>query len=129
MSGEVVHFEIPSDDVGRARRFYEKTFGWRSNEMGGMDYTLVSTGPGGRDGRPAAPGVIDGGILRRQPPVRHPTITIRVDRIDDAAAAIAKNGGKVLEPRAPIGDGSIGFAAYFEDTEGNVLGLFEPAPR
>jgi predicted enzyme related to lactoylglutathione lyase len=125
MSGEVVHFEIPSDDVGRARKFYERTFGWKLSEMGGMEYTLATTGPSGADGSPATAGHIDGGILLRQTPVKHPTITIRVDEIDVAAKAIQKNGGKVLEPKAPIGDGSIGYAAYFEDTEGNVIGLFQ----
>jgi len=129
MSGEVVHFEIPSDDLGRARKFYERTFGWKLSEMGGMEYTLVATGPSARDGSPAKPGHIDGGILKRQRPVKHPTVTIRVDEIDLAAKAIAKNGGKILEPKAPIGDGSIGYAAYFQDTEGNVIGLFQRAPR
>jgi uncharacterized protein len=129
MSGKVVHFEIPSDDVERARRFYEKTFGWKLSEMGGMDYTLASTGPSGPDGRPTEVGHIDGGILRRQKPVQHPTITILVDEIDRAAKAIERNGGKVVEPKSPIGDGSIGFAAYFEDTEGNIIGLFQRGSR
>jgi predicted enzyme related to lactoylglutathione lyase len=127
MTGEVVHFEIPSDDIGRARKFYERTFGWKLNPMGGLEYTLASTGPSGADGAPAKPGHIDGGILRRQAPVKHPTITIRVDDIDVAAKAIEKNGGKVIDPKSPIGDGSIGYAAYFEDTEGNVIGLFQRA--
>jgi uncharacterized protein len=129
MSGEVVHFEIPVDDVVRARKFYEKTFGWRLNEMGGLEYTLVSTGPSDANGMPAKPGHIDGGILKRQAPVKHPTITIRVDEIDAAAKAIVKNGGKVVEPKAPIGDGSIGYAAYFEDPEGNLIGLFERSSK
>jgi uncharacterized protein len=128
MSGEVVHFEIPSDDVDRARNFYRKTFGWRMHPMPEMEYTLVGTAPSPDDGRPAPPGAIDGGLLRRQPPVQCPTITIRVDDIDRAAKAIVRNGGKMVAPKSPIGDGSVGFAAYFRDSEGNVLGLFQP-PR
>ncbi|MGA8542350.1 MAG: VOC family protein [Thermoplasmata archaeon] len=127
MSGEVVHFEIPSDDLDRARTFYSKTFGWKFESMDGMEYSMATTGASGPDGRPKDVGRIDGGLLRRQPPVRSPTITIRVDEIDRAAKAIAKNGGKMIEPKTPIGDGSIGFSAYFQDPEGNVIGLFQPA--
>ena len=28
MPNPVVHFEIPADDVARAKAFYAKTFGW-----------------------------------------------------------------------------------------------------
>jgi len=28
MSGRVVHFELPADNVERARAFYKKTFQW-----------------------------------------------------------------------------------------------------
>ncbi|MGI0129017.1 MAG: VOC family protein [Thermoplasmata archaeon] len=94
--------------------------------MPGVDYTLVRTPGSGLDGRPVRAGSINGGLLRRSPPVRDPTVTIDVDDIDRAARAIERNGGRVVEPKAPIGDGSAGFAAYFRDTEGNVLGLFEP---
>jgi predicted enzyme related to lactoylglutathione lyase len=31
----------------------------------------------------------------------------------------------VLSPRQPVGD--MGFAAYFRDTEGNVVGLWQTA--
>jgi hypothetical protein len=34
-----------------------------------------------------------------------------------------KNGGKVLVGKAEFG--TRGFTAYFEDTEGNVLGLWQ----
>jgi uncharacterized protein len=125
MGGEVVHFEIPSDNVERARRFYHRTFGWRLAAMPGIDYTVVTTTRPGKGGRAQEPGAINGGLLLRQVPVRSPTVTIRVGSIARSARTIEKNGGKVLEPRAPIGDGTLGFAAYFRDTEGNVLGLFE----
>jgi predicted enzyme related to lactoylglutathione lyase len=127
MSGDVVHFEIPSDNIERARKFYHRTFGWKMDPMPGMNYTLVGTTESTDSGRPKSPGAINGGLLLRQPPVHVPTITIHVDDIDRAAQKITKNGGKMVEPKSPIGDGSVGFAAYFEDSEGNVIGLFERA--
>ncbi|MGA8303382.1 MAG: VOC family protein [Thermoplasmata archaeon] len=128
MSGEVVHFEIPSDDTERARKFYAKTFGWKMTPMPGADYTLVGTTAARDDGQPERPGAINGGLLCRQTPVRAPTVTILVDDIDRVAKIIERNGGTLVEPKAPIGDGSSGYAAYFQDTEGNVLGLFQPSP-
>ncbi len=127
MRGDVVHFEIPSDDLDRARRFYHRTFGWKMRPMPEVDYTIVGTTESADNGRPKHPGAINGGLMRRQSPVKAPTITILVDDIDRAAHKIEKNGGKMVEPKSPIGDGSTGFAAYFRDSEGNVIGLFQPA--
>ena len=65
MSGRVVHFEIPYDDGDRARRFYKEAFGWQLQEIPEMEYTLVTTGPGGEQG-PSEPGFINGGMLHRE---------------------------------------------------------------
>jgi len=130
MSGEVVHFEIPADDTARARKFYEKTFGWKSMVMPGVDYTMVTTGPLDAEGRmPKEPGYIGGGIAPRGGHVKVPVVTIRVDDINAVAKEIPKNGGKLLQARQPIGDGSMGFTGYFQDPEGNVVGLYESPPE
>jgi predicted enzyme related to lactoylglutathione lyase len=64
-------------------------------------------------------------MLARQDPVKTPVITIGVDDMDEATKAIEKNGGKIIQPKMAVS--GMGFAAYFRDTEGNVVGLFEPA--
>jgi predicted enzyme related to lactoylglutathione lyase len=125
MSGEVGHFEIPADNPARARKFYEFTFGWKMNELPGMDYTMVSTGPVDDKGMPKLPGFVGGGIGKRGGPLEHPVVTIVVDEITDAETTIEKNGGKILQRKQPIGDGSMGFTGYFKDTEGNVVGLYQ----
>ena len=51
------------------------------------------------------------------------TLTIGVDSIDDALAAVEKHGGKVVAGRQPVGE--MGFVGYFSDPEGNVVGLWE----
>jgi hypothetical protein len=48
---------------------------------------------------------------------------IRVDDIDAALIKIEQLGGKTVQKKMPVGD--TGFAAYFKDTEGNVIGLFQ----
>lgn len=125
MTDPVVHFEIPADDVERARGFYADAFGWTMNSMPGMGYTFLETAPAGEDGRPSEPGTINGGMLARQSPITVPVITVSVDDIDTSLARIEELGGTTLRAKLPIGD--MGFAAYFSDTEGNVLGLWQTA--
>lgn len=126
MSGRVVHFEIPYDDVQRARDFYAKIFGWEVSEMPGTGYTLVSSGPSGDQG-PTEPGYINGGMMQREEPFMAPNLVIDVASIDDALAAISEAGGTTVSGREPVGE--IGFAAYFKDTEGNLVGLWESVPQ
>jgi predicted enzyme related to lactoylglutathione lyase len=125
MSGRVVHFEIPYDDGDRARRFYGETFGWQLQEMPGMDYTLVESGPSGDRG-PSEAGFINGGMLAREESAASgPVVVIDVDSIDAKLIKIEETGGTVVVPKQPVG--GMGFTAYVKDSEGNVIGLWETA--
>ena len=124
MSGRVVHFEIPYDDGDRARAFYEKAFGWQLMSMPEMSYTMVTSGPSGDQG-PTEPGFINGGMMPRQEPFTAPNIVIDVDNIEDALRAVGEAGGTTAAERQAVGD--MGFAAYFKDPEGNLIGLWETA--
>ena len=125
MSGEVGHFEIPADKPERARQFYSKVFGWKMNEMPGMDYTMVSTGPVDEKGMPKEPGFVGGAIAKRGGNLEHCVVTIIVDEITKAEKTIEENGGKILQRKKPIGDGSMGWTGYFRDSEGNTVGLYQ----
>ena len=126
MSGRVVHFEVPFDDGDRARGFYKEIFGWQLQtmpEMGG--YTLAVSGPSG-DAGPTEAGFINGGMLSRdQAATPGPVIVVDVDSIDASLEKIGGLGGSTLVGKTPVGD--MGFAAYFTDPEGNVMGLWETA--
>ncbi len=125
MSGRVVHFEIPFDDGDRARGFYKEIFGWQAMEMPEMGYTIVTSGPSNDQG-PTESGFINGGMLSRQEAAtRHPVIVVDVDSIDATLERIGGMGGSTVVGRTPVGD--MGFAAYFTDPEGNVVGLWETA--
>lgn len=128
MSGRVVHFEIPFDDGDRARTFYAEAFGWKLQEMPGMNYTIVSTGPATEEGMPSEPGFINGGMLSRgEGTSSAPTIVVDVESIDAALETVEKHGGSTVIARQAVGD--MGFAGYFKDPEGNLMGLWENAPR
>lgn len=126
MSGRVVHFEIPVDDVDRAQAFYQEAFGWGLQPIPEANYTLVSTGPTGEQG-PTESGFVNGGMMSRQAPTDKPVITVDVDDIDAALEKIGSLGGaKVADKIDVMG---MGFAAYFTDSEGNVMGLWQNAPQ
>jgi predicted enzyme related to lactoylglutathione lyase len=125
MSGRVVHFEMPADDLDRAQGFYQEAFGWQVNPIPQLNYSLVSTTPVDDQGQPTEPGAINGGMLRRGSPVTSPVITVEVDDIDRALMKIEELGGKTMVGRQAVAD--MGFSAYFADSEGNVVGLWENA--
>lgn len=126
MSGRIVHFELPYDDEARVRAFYGELFGWDLQSYPGTEYTLVSTGPTGDRG-PTEAGYINGGLGRRSESLSAPTVVIDVEDIDATLADVEARGGTVVQSRSPVGE--MGWAAYFRDPEGNVVGLWQTAPQ
>lgn len=125
MSARVVHFEVPFDDADRARRFYREVFDWQIQPVPELRYNMVSTGPVSAEGMPTEPGYIGGGMMQREAPVNHPVITLQVEDIDAALLAIKQHGGAPVGEKMAIGE--MGFAAYFRDSEDNLLGLWQTA--
>src|SRR4051812_19796086 len=104
MSGRVVHFELPFDDGDRARSFYKEAFDWQLQEMPGMDYTLVMSGPSGDQG-PTEPGFINGGMLPRSTSAASgPVIVVDVESIDVALERVGELGGSTVVGGAPVGE-------------------------
>ena len=68
----IVHFEIPADDIQRAKTFYSDLFGWRMESMPGMDYTMIDTF--------GAPG---GGMMKRMHPEQQIINYIGVPSVDE----------------------------------------------
>jgi predicted enzyme related to lactoylglutathione lyase len=125
---KVVHFEITTDDLGRAKEFYGSVFEWQLQDVdmgGGMTYTTVGTVPVDDKMMPTEPGAINGGMMQRSADIPTPVITVGVDAIDDTIKKIESAGGSVVTPRTEIP--GMGAFAYFKDTEGNLLGLWESA--
>jgi uncharacterized protein len=119
----VVHFEIPAKDPKRASAFYSKAFGWEIDQYPDFEYWALGT-TASKDRVPTAPGAINGGMGKKGSTApEHVTITIGVADIDATLDQVKKLGGKVTAKKTPIGD--MGFSAYFQDTEGNVIGLYQ----
>lgn len=128
----VVHFEIPTDDHARAKRFYAEVFGWQVQDMpmaGDEVYTFAITSPVDEKFQHRESGAINGGMFKRSPglPVDKPVITIGVESIDDHVKTIEAAGGTLVVPKGEVPD--MGYYAYFKDTEGNLMGLWETMKR
>jgi len=119
----IVHFEIPVDNAKRAAKFYAETFGWNVQQWEKNDYWMASTAESDERGVPKKPGAINGGLAPRGGTVKGTVVTIAVGDIDASLKKIEKAGGKTLQKKQPIGD--MGFTAYFKDSEGNVVGLWQ----
>jgi predicted enzyme related to lactoylglutathione lyase len=121
----VVHFEIPADDVERAKSFYGSVFDWDLNtmQMGEGEYTIGTTSPVDDSNMPTEAGALNGGLMERSDLTPAPVITIAVDDIEQSLKEVEAAGGSTVTPRTPIpGMGAFG---YFKDPEGNVMGLWE----
>ena len=114
----IIWFEIPADNVARAKSFYTKLFGWKIKKFPGpmkMPYWHIDTG--GADASP------DGGMLERQSPQQPITNYIMVASVDQAAAKVRKLGGKIIMEKAAVPH--MGFFAVCQDTENNVFAVWE----
>jgi predicted enzyme related to lactoylglutathione lyase len=95
----IVHFEIPSGDVERSKKFYSELFGWTiekfqrtdNNMHADMEYYVITTTDD--KGNKA----IGGGMIKRQNP-QHQGITnfIDVKSIEEHSTKIEKLGGKIM---------------------------------
>ena len=125
---KVQHFEIPADDLARAKKFYESTFGWQTMDWpmsDGSNYVGLHTGPVDEKNMWKEPGFINGGMFKRGGSFAAKGIVI-TPVVQDIMAAIEKvkaAGGKLVAEPKTIPD--MGIYAYVEDTEGNVIGIWQ----
>jgi len=116
----VVHFEIPADDVERARKFYGELFGWKIEQFTGptpIDYWTVMTGKG--EGTAA----IDGGMMPRQNPRQQTIVYIDVPSVDEYLDKVKGLGGSVCIPKMAVP--GMGWFAVCIDPENNGFGIWE----
>ncbi|HSF00778.1 MAG TPA: VOC family protein [Nitrososphaeraceae archaeon] len=124
----IVHFEIPADDVERARKFYSTLFGWKIEKIEvkkageTMDYWMISTSS--NKGNSSEKSFhLDGGLIKRQHTQQPNLNYISVPSIDEYSNKVKELGGKVVLPKTEITD--YGFFAVCMDTENNAFALWE----
>jgi len=119
-AASIVWFEIPANNLERARKFYGALFGWKIEAFPGMpDYWHIDTG--GADDTP------DGGMLPRKHSTQPITSYVNVESVARAAAKVEKLGGKIMKPRTAVPQ--MGYFVICRDTEGNEFALWERNER
>ena len=113
-------FEIATDDLARAQKFYEAVF---KIEMEAMDLDQIQMRMFPGEG---ANGKVGGAIVKsgmHKPSKEGALIYLNANPdLNDALGRVEKNGGKVLLPKTHISD-DIGYMAFFMDTEGNAVAM------
>jgi predicted enzyme related to lactoylglutathione lyase len=121
----IVHFEIPSDDIERSKKFYNELLGWNiENWPGhdslseGMEYLIITTtdDKGNKS--------VGGGMMKRQNS-QHQGITnyIDVKSVQEYSAKVEQLGGKVMIPKKPVP--GMGYFAVCLDTDNNTFAIWE----
>ena len=111
----IVHFEIPADDIQRAKTFYSKLFGWKIEGVQGMDYMMIDVY--------GAPG---GGMMKRMHPDQQITDYIGVPSVDEYSAKVETLGGKIIVPKKAVP--GMGYFVIFMDTENYAFDIWETDP-
>ena len=118
----IVWFEIPADNVERARKFYGALFGWKIEKFQGAavdDYWHIDTG--GADASP------DGGLMKRMHPDHTITTYVLVPSVTKHMAKVEKLGGSICKPKTAVPGG--GYFAICTDTENNTFAIWEKNPK
>jgi predicted enzyme related to lactoylglutathione lyase len=115
----IVHFEIPSDNIERANKFYNDLFGWKMEKMPGpMEYWMFATSANSKGEQ-----TISGGVIERKMSNEPITIYIGVESVNDYAKKVEELGGKIIKPRTEVT--GYGWFAVCMDTENNIFALWE----
>lgn len=119
MANPFAHIELNTDDVAKAKKFYQRVFDWKLSDMPGMGYTMIEVGKGGT-----------GGGMQKKPMAGAPTTWlpyVQVDSVKTSVAKATKAGGRVIVAYQPIGD--MGAIGIFADPAGAMLGVWEAAKK
>lgn len=114
MPNPFAHIELSTDDVKKAKKFYQAVFAWKLNDMPAMAYTMIDVGGG------------VGGGMQKKPMPEAPTAWLPYVQVDDVKATMAKaikGGGSAVLPFQEIGD--MGAIGIFVDPAGAMLGVWE----
>ena len=116
--GSIVHVEFHAKDPKKLEKFYGSLFGWKFQEVPGMNYSLFE-----------APSGPPGGVGGLEPGNWQPGITnyILVNSVDDHMKRIEKAGGKIVSPKLEVP--GQGWFALFQDPAGITVALWQQNPK
>lgn len=135
----VVHFEMGYKDRDRMVKFYQKVFGWETQQMGPEmgNYVVAHTTETDADGMVQTKGAINGGFYQKTDnPLSHaPSVVVSVDDIKAAMKAVEEAGGEILGSMNEKGEPTmepqmipgVGLWVSAKDTEDNRFSIMQPS--
>ncbi|MEM4255171.1 MAG: VOC family protein [Candidatus Norongarragalinales archaeon] len=124
---KVVHFEVPADDLPRAKAFYERVFGWKIEKYPMPDpdvpYYGVHTVEVDEKHMPKESGAINGGMMKKDATAPYPVIVMSVESVEKTLKKAEANGAKVVMPTVNVM--GMGLYARIKDSEGNIVGVWQ----
>lgn len=118
MAPALVHFEIPSDNIERAKKFCNGLFGWKMEKMPSpMESWMFATA------NSKAEQPMSGGVMERKMPSEPITIYIDINSVNEYAKKVENLGGKVIKSKTEVP----GHRWFFvcTDTENNIFALWK----
>lgn len=124
MNNRLSHFAIHTDNIDRAKNFYEQVFDWGFAAYGPPDFMQIKADQ-------TEGGEFIGALQsRKYSPLPEKIIglecTISVDNVDVIIQKVEQNGGQILMPKTAIP--SVGWITKFLDTEGNLVCAMQTDP-
>ena len=123
MGNPFVHVELMSTDVGKAKSFYGKLFGWKLTDMPNPaqgqsgTYTMIDVGGG-----------TGGGMLQNQRPGgSHWLAYVGVEDIAQSVRKAKDLGAQVVMDRTDVS--GMGSLAILTDPTGAEFALWQPKPK
>ncbi len=124
MPGELVHFDIPANDLDKMAGFYSKVMGWKIEpygpEYGG--YLMIDPAP---DKGPTE--AVRGGMSKKMMPQQTPLNYYQTDDLEKFNQRVRDNGGQVMMEKMPVP--KMGYLSVCIDPEGNAFGSFLVDPN
>lgn len=118
MPNPFAHVELNTDDLKKAKKFYQALFAWKLSDVPNMGYTMIDVAGG-----------VGGGMQKKAMP-EAPNAWLPYVMVDDVKATVAKAaklGAQILLEFQEIGDmGSIG---VFADPSGAPIGVWAAKPN
>ncbi|HZP78763.1 MAG TPA: VOC family protein [Pseudolabrys sp.] len=121
MGNPFVHVELATQDLPKARSFYQSLFDWKFEDHdmgGGQTYTLVKVGDG------------TGGGMMKHPMANAPSAWLAYVGVDDVRAATAKAkslGATIIRDVTEVP--GAGEFSIFVDPTGAYLALWQPKAK
>lgn len=118
MTGQITHLEIYGDKPGELSKFYGALFGWRMEQVEGLDYWRIHPDPNDAD-------AVGGGVTYRPKADQKGWLQfVNVYSIDESLALAKQMGAKLVRPKTAVP--RTAWVAVLVDPAGNAFAIWQP---